>query len=102
MKRLSLILLLSGCATAYYPLTCVDYASSAGHAYEHIVKQPAEICVGKISKTSKKQHAQGRSLTTGKWLKVLDGNLYIDVSQELGEIFWCTSVREFDKRYNHR
>ena len=95
MKWLFLLLFLTGCATNYHKLNCVDYASSAGHAYEHIIGQPAVICVGRISLKSKDLHAQAMGMDLN-WLRIFDGYLDTEAPRELGEVYWCMPVIQFD------
>ena len=93
-------MVINGCATNYHRLNCVDYASSAGHAYEHIIGQPAIVCTGRVSDQSKNRHAQAMGIF-GEWLRVIDNYLDIDAPKELGEIYWCEPVRDFDNtRWN--
>ena len=93
-------LVLFGCATNYHKLNCVDLASSAGHAYEHIIGQPAVVCIGRVSKDSKTRHAQAMGIG-GNWLRIFDGYLDTDAPKELGEVYQCEPVRDFDNtRWN--
>ena len=86
----------NGCAALdYYQQTCVDRASSAAHTYEHHVRQPAVVCIGRVSVNSKGRHAQAMGIY-GEWLGVIDNYLDTDAPKELGEVYWCEPVRDFD------
>ena len=91
----------NGCAALdYYQQNCVDRASNAAHTYEHHVRQPAVVCIGRVSVNSKGRHAQAMGIY-GEWLGVFDGRLYLHAPKELGEIYWCKPVRDFDNtRWN--
>lgn len=98
----------TGCATLparSYKLNCVDYASAAGHAYEHIWGGPVLVCIGKRNEASKFRHAQAVVLEAGRlawldlWFESIDSvYLVLDAPAELdldlGVV--CMPLRKFD------
>lgn len=110
-----IVMLFMGCATfpvRSHKLNCADYASAAGHAYEHIWAEPAFICVGKRKKSSKVKHAQAYTMKGGRivWLGLYSeslempwkGRLVLDVPRELDIVNGCMPLVEFDERVKWR
>lgn len=112
IKAAICLVVIQGCAGAeVYKQNCVDIASSAGHTYERMFKDPAMVATGYDGST---YHAQAYCIKDDKmvWLTstyAFDNGHYtretvailaVGVDQELDTIDGYFTLEEFDKKYN--